>query len=52
MPAQSIDPQVNKWRQQPAVEEDAHGDTGEECEECEGELDLAHRAITGLTART
>ena len=31
------------------VEEDAHGDAGQEGE---GELDLAHRALAGLTART
>jgi hypothetical protein len=36
-------------RRQPAVEEDAHGDTREERQ---GELDPAHRALARLTART
>jgi hypothetical protein len=49
MPAQSVDPGIDEGRQQPTVEGDAHRDAGEECED---ELDPAHRAPTVLTART
>ena len=49
MPAQSVDPRIDKERQHVAVEHDAHGDAGEE--RCH-ELHPAHRAPGGLTART
>lgn len=49
MPVESVDPEVDKRWQQPAVEGDPHGHAGEEGE---GELEAAHRAAGGLTART
>jgi len=49
MPAHSLNPRIDEWREQPAVEEGAHHDAREEGE---GEVDLAHRALMGLTART
>ena len=49
MPAQSVDPRIDEWRQQPVVEGDAHGDPGEERQD---ELRPAHRAAAELTART
>jgi hypothetical protein len=49
MPAQSVDPGIDEeWEHEP-VEGAAHDDSGEERE---GELDPAHRAAEGLTART
>jgi len=26
MPAQSVDPRIDEWREEPAVESDTHGD--------------------------
>jgi hypothetical protein len=50
MPAQSVDPGIDERREEPAVEGDAHRDTGGEGE---GELDAVHpEAVEGLTART
>ena len=49
MPVRSVEPGVDECRQQPAIEGAAHDHAGEECEQ---ELDLAHRVVTGLTART
>ena len=49
MPTHSVDPRIDERREHPAIEEDA-GDNARE--EREGELDLAHRATPGLTART
>ena len=48
MPAQSIDPGIDKGREQPAVEGDAHRDAREERGD---ELDPAHQAAGTLTAR-
>jgi hypothetical protein len=41
MPVRSVDPCVDEWRQQSAVEDDAHHDAREERD---GDLDRAHRA--------
>jgi hypothetical protein len=49
MPTHSIDPRIDERREKPAVEKDAGDDAGQEGE---GELDLAHRALAGLTTRT
>jgi hypothetical protein len=49
MPAESVDPRIDEEREQEAVEGAAHDDAGEERED---ELDAAHRASAGLTART
>jgi hypothetical protein len=49
MTAQSVDPRIDEWREQPAVEEDARDDAREEGQ---GELDPAHRVLAELTART
>jgi len=49
MPAQSVDPRIDEeWEHKP-VEGAAHEHAGEECED---ELDAAHRVADGLTART
>ena len=48
MPAHSVDPRIDEWREHPAVEEDAGGDARQEGK---GELHLAHEALVGLTAR-
>jgi hypothetical protein len=49
MPAQSVNPRVDKEREYKAVEGAAHDHAGEEgCDE----LDSAHRAAARLTART
>jgi hypothetical protein len=48
MPAQSVDPRIDEERQQEAVDGDPHGDAREEGED---ELDAAHWAPAGLTAR-
>src|SRR5450759_3543271 len=48
MPAHSVDPRIDESREQPAVEDHAHDDAREEGH---GELDLAHQALKGLTAR-
>jgi hypothetical protein len=47
MPAQSVDPRIDEWREESAVEGDPHGCTGEEGED---ELDAGHRVAAGLTA--
>ena len=49
MPAQSVDRRIDEERQQEAVEGAAHDHAGEEGED---ELDPAHAAAEGLTART
>ena len=50
MPAQSVDPGIDKEREHEAVEGASHDHTGEECQE---ELHFAHRAAEEvLTART
>ena len=49
MPAQSVDPRIDEQREHEAVEGAAHDDAGEEGQD---ELDPAHRAVAGLTART
>jgi ABC-2 type transport system ATP-binding protein len=48
MPAKSVDPGIDEEREQEAVEGAAHRDPREEGE---GELDPAHLAAAGLTAR-
>ena len=45
--AQAVDPRIDEWREQPAVEGDAHDDAREERED---KLDPAHRATVALTA--
>ena len=49
MPAQSVDPGIDKEREHKPVEGAPHGDTSEERKQ---ELDLAHPAAGMLTART
>ena len=49
MPAQSVDPRIDEEREHEAVEGAAHDHAGEERQD---ELDPAHRAAAGLTART
>src|SRR3970282_1406706 len=49
MPAQSVDPRIDKEREHEAVECAAHDRAGEERQ---GELDPAHRVTAELTART
>ena len=49
MPAQSVDPRIDEEREHEAVEGAAHDHAGEERQD---ELDPAHRAAEGLTART
>jgi hypothetical protein len=49
MPAQSVDPRIDEEREHEAVECAAHDHAGKERED---QLNPAHRAIAGLTART
>jgi hypothetical protein len=49
MPAQSVDPRIDEDGEHEVVERAAHGDAGEECQK---ELEPAHPAAAGLTART